>query len=179
MNMTGQHQQKTAQTRSVPGKARPLSQDVHSDGAIFPVCPDWAWLRQQFAEDPAIRFDQRIGSVTRRARGKTVYLATPYLEFDAGRENAAACAQKWAALLQTRDIPVLCPAIDAWQAETNRGAFGAMAGELPDWRGMLRTCGLVVVPPMSGWEQSRDVWAAVHKALSCGIPVYVLKHQVS
>jgi len=140
--------------------------------------PDWGWMRAQFPKDRAMRFDQKISNVVRRGRGRVAYLATPYLEHEAGPGRAAECAAKWISLLGHEGVTCHSPAIEAWKAETSRGAFGAMDGQLPDWRAMLRASNLVVVPPVSGWDASQDVWAAVNCALVLNIPVFVLKDRL-
>lgn len=137
--------------------------------------PDWGWMRAQFPKDRAIRFDQKISNVVRKGRGRIAYLATPYLEHEVGPAQAAKCAAKWSSVLGHEGVTCHSPVIEAWKAETSRGAFGAMEGQLPDWRAMLTSSDLVVVPPVRGWDGCQDVWAAVNRALVLNIPVFVLR----
>lgn len=142
---------------------------------ILPVQPDWGWLRFHYEGEGVLAFDQKITSFSRRVKGKFVYLATPFLEHEVGQWQAAKCAAMWQSRLAERKILCHSPAVEAWRAETSRGAFGVMDGVLPDCRKMLAESKLVVVPPMKGWDQSEDVWAAVQAAILMGRPIHVLK----
>ena len=150
--------------------------------AVVTPKPDWPWLREKTPSASLLWFDQNLQDVKRHAAGRLAYMATPYIEFEAGREQAAAVAEQWERVLVALGLQIAAPAVRSWRYEQARIDHAASlnplqpekAPALPNWWAMLQACQLMIVPPVPGWDQSVDVWNAAGKAVRCNMPIMLI-----
>ena len=139
----------------------------------FPDHPDWGWLRRTGVPG-LLSLDAALEDLAVCGKWRSAYLATPYHEYDGGPVLAAEMAEEWRCQIEAFGLAVICPAVLSQRIVDRRGAFNAIQADLPSWSALLVRAELVIVPPMPGWDQSRDVWCAVRAALEAQTPVHVL-----
>lgn len=139
----------------------------------FPDDPDWGGLRR--AGVPGLlSLGVFLSDLSAGERWRCAYLATPYHEYDGGPVLAAEMAEEWRSQIEGYGVAVVSPAVMSQRIVDRRGAFNSIATALPRWSTLLAGADLVIVPPMPGWDQSRDVWCAARAALEAQTPVFVL-----
>ena len=139
--------------------------------------PDWYDLAVEFAGSGLLHWPVSVTEVFRRARGQTAVLAVPYAELKTGRAKAAQEAANWRAKMM-RGLTCVSPAVDA-EALITKGRKAAnpadsSSGWLEMTRRYLNAVELVIIPPIQGWDQSREVHQIAEALLRADCPVYVI-----
>ena len=154
----------------------------------FPAAPDWIWLNANFPAGAGLRMGASMADVIRFCRGHLVYLATPYsmlVTDDDGKWDAIASltveirTARWVRRLALDGITAISPILMA--CEICHADAEGDPDPLDDafWAAwcqpLLSRSGVVVIPPMAGWEASRGVWREACWALRNNQPVFVIE----
>lgn len=131
--------------------------------------------------------DAKLSYVILKARGRLVYLATPYSKLAVndsgewcrvGSYEAAVRAALWAGLLAAEGITAVSPIVQSVEM-----VHSDLCGDLNPldevfWEGwcrpLLAASDVIVVPPIPGWRESEGIWIEVCSALSTNRPVYLI-----
>lgn len=101
------------------------------------------------------------------------YLATPYTDFPAGHDAAAAAALRLAGLLTLAGINLICPVI-AGHAITRRMCLNPR--DRAFWQNMNRPimsrCDRLIVGKLAGWEESAGVTEEIEYFRAIKFPVF-------
>ncbi|WP_422074136.1 DUF1937 family protein [Tranquillimonas rosea] len=120
------------------------------------------------------------------ARGKLVYLATPFRRqvvdskgrFSRRRAiQAAARAQRWVGALAVERVTAISPV--ALSVNLSAGPAAKIDPMDDDFWSrwftpLLTRADLVMVPPLEGWAESEGVWREALVAVARGIPVHCI-----
>ena len=154
----------------------------------FPSRPDWAWLKASFPDDILLHVDREFADVANLCRSRMAYLATPYslnVVGEGGRFSIAEAAQveiktaRWARHFAIAGVTVCSPILLSC-AITNADVEGHIdpldEKFWEQWcRPMMYSCGVMIIPPMVGWDQSLGVWREACWALQNNVPVHLIR----
>ena len=146
----------------------------------LPQMRDWSSpALDTYAAGSLLHRDAALSDVVARCAGRLVYLATPYSKLaccdngqfnPAGSLKAAFLAARWAGLLADRGITAVSPVIQAVamvHCDPDDTRLDPLDAEF--WEGWCRpflaASGMVVVPPILGWQDSDGIWVEVCDAL--------------
>lgn len=133
--------------------------------------------------------DARLADVVQRCRGRLAYLATPYTKvsvFEDGEWSptesleCAVRAARWGRLLALEGVTAVSPVIQAVEmvhADFIEQQLDPLdASFWMDWcRPLLNASGVVIVPPVPGWDNSDGIWEEVRAALMFNRPVFLIR----
>lgn len=154
--------------------------------------PDWERLRTEFGFCALLQEAVPLSGFGGLTGGRLVYMATPYSKlvtaddgsWDHGRSVAVEVrTARWAREFALQGVTVASPILTAC-AILNADVLHCDIDPLDDdfwacWcQPMLEACSAVVIPPMSGWDQSLGVYREALWALSYMVPVYLLEGEV-
>jgi Domain of unknown function (DUF1937) len=155
--------------------------------ARFPTDPDWDWLRREYRDAVLLQNDCLFGLVTRLCRGRMAYLATPYSRevvdesgnWDAARSSGwNSVTANWVRLFALHGVTVVSPIVQACamiEADVNDTIDPLDDDFWSSWCApILEASGVVIVPPMRGWERSKGIWREVCHALGRGMLVFLV-----
>ena len=146
----------------------------------LPQMRDWSSpALDKYVARSLLHLDAALSDVIARCAGRLVYLATPYSklarcdngQFDHGASlGAAFWAARWARLLAYHGITAVSPVIQAVEmvhSERLENMLDPLDAQF--WEGwcrpLLAASGVVVVPPIRGWQDSDGIWVEVCDAL--------------
>lgn len=156
--------------------------------APFPAQPDWPALIAAHPGNTLLHVDASLPDVAAREGGRLVYLASPYSRLVCDDDGAwcftKSCAVEvvtsfWARDFALAGVTVASPILTAC-AMCHSDVLSEYLDPLHDafwarWcQPMLAACASVVIPPISGWDQSRGVWREACWALEHNVPVYLM-----
>ena len=149
---------------------------------------DWAAaFLKGHARAGVLHRDVSLDFVAKRCQGRLVYLASPYskrcLIRGAWDEDLSLslgfAAAKWVAELSLRGVTAISPVSQSSMmvSALQRGLLDPLDPAFwESWcRPLLHACEAVVVPPITGWDDSVGVWFEVQAALDANCPVYLLR----
>ena len=125
--------------------------------------------------------------VARNCMGELAYLATPYTKLAANSERFSELASErcsihaavWAAALAVEGVTAVSPIVQAHEMVMS-GLVGDQMDPLDAafwerWcRPLLTASGVVIIPPIKGWQDSAGIWAEVCQALKLQKRVFVI-----
>ena len=138
--------------------------DLTACAGDFPDQPDWIWLRWFWGGSTLLSEDIGLDQLAEREGGRLACLASPFADFPGGGDAAADCAADWLRQLAGAGVQAIAPACVA--------AWAGFREAEPEPVARVAEC--VVVPPITGWETSTEVWRAVCLALAAVKPVYLM-----
>ena len=151
--------------------------DIRFPAQGYDGAPDWRDLRFDFCGLGGFQ-ELPAAEVKRHAAGRLALLAVPYFGLTRGREAAADQARNWQAQLLP-EISCLSPALDVQLMLDCGEPIGDLADDAAAWgafvRRYFRFCEAVIIPPIEGWDQARDVYQIAATALSVNIPFFLIK----
>lgn len=159
------------------------------DNPRLPLIRDWGHSALDvFAGACLLQRDAGLSDVVAHARGRLAYLATPYSKIalcDCGawRQGAsleaAVRAALWGRALAAEGVTAVSPIIQA--VEMVHADLADLLDPLDakfweDWcRPLLAASGVVIVPPIPGWDESEGIWTEVRDALHRNCRVFLIR----
>lgn len=156
----------------------------------LPQTRDWdAPALDAFAAACLFQRDARLVDVVSHCHGRLAYLASPYSKiarYDDGEwdpSESLLCADRaalWARQLAMEGVTAVSPIVQAVgmvHADFNDQRLDPLDVLFwEDWcRPLLNASGMVIVPPIAGWDYSDGIWVEVCEALKSQRRVFLIK----
>lgn len=126
--------------------------------------------------EAAIRRARVVSALEEAAKGRPVYLASPYSHAKAAeRERRARAAARVAGELIRRGVVVFSPIAHGAALEAGAGLPRTWEFWRPQCHAMLAVCAAVAVLQLPGWSESVGVQAEATWAADRGMPVVRLE----